>query len=56
MDKNVMIYEFVFDLNAINMYRHDLINKEFVFFPELKDHVTEYLRDISRNSTVCLKL
>ena len=41
-DKNIMIYKYVFDVNAFDFYRHHLISKEFVFEPDL-------LQDVQRN-------
>jgi hypothetical protein len=43
-DKNVMIYSYVFDLNAFNLYRHQLIHEEFAFRPELRGDGQRFLR------------
>lgn len=51
-DKNVMIYNFVFDSNAFNFYRHELITNEFGFFPSFRADAEGYLRKVAANITV----
>jgi hypothetical protein len=46
-DKNIMIYKYVFDLNAFNFYWHELIAEEFVFYPDVESDARNYLRNIS---------
>ena len=45
--KNVMIYKYVFDLNAFNFHWHELISKEFVFYPDIATDARKYLLSIS---------
>ena len=51
-DKNVMIYNFVFDLNAFNFYRHELITNEFDFYPDIKEDADGFLKSIAANIKV----
>ena len=46
-DKNIMIYKYVFDLNAFNFYWHELISEEFVFYTEIASDARKYLLSIS---------
>ena len=47
VDKNVMIYKYVLDLNALDFYRNRLISQEFSFRPEIVAEVRKYLRAVA---------
>lgn len=47
VDKNVMIYKYAWDLNALNFYRNRLIAEEFSFRPEIVADVRDYLKSVA---------
>ena len=48
--KNVMIYQWAFDIGTFMHYQQDLISKEFSFDLELRIEAKQFLKNISQNS------
>ena len=46
-NKNIMIYKYVFDLNAFNFYMDELILKEFVFEADILRDAQAFLHNIA---------
>ena len=54
-NSNIMICLFVFDLNAFNFYRDQLITEEFVFYPDLKSEANQFLIDVAKERQFFVK-
>ncbi len=48
-EKNIMIGDYVFDVNAFNFYQNNIIREEFSFDPDVRSDAENFLKGINNS-------
>jgi len=48
-EKNIMIGDYVFDVNAFNFYQNNIIREEFTFDPDVRADAENFLKGIKNS-------